>query len=1298
MINRLLCLGLLLVSAMTLVQAREWTVTLTDYTGRGFPPDLVNYRLPAPMDATRLRVIGPDGKVAPVQVTAVAGQPATASFIAELPANAVVHYTLRDDGQGAVTPAARVEKTAEGLVLANSLLAVRVPAVTAKTFNPPVAANTLPAPILAFRGPDGGWRGAGALLTKRPVKAFRLTQTAVGPVFNEVRYELDFAGGSYYHAVIRVTDRLPLAQVTEEYDLGTNDGSDFWQLNLSQGWAPDGAEFMSALGQGYVPVSYHPLAELTKKLESGVNGMPTPAAAGENPVRLIQHDACWGARYVSYFDIFSDADRKANPGGFALAAVAPLHKGNWRRANSIPVYAGDKGVRICFPMGVVPISWQNEPGSDVSPFSAHEHDPAYPATYGRREWGLLLAQMPMKETTVYGDGPGYMARNLYGTIGLDRYKDFILSWPDKATSYPRVFLTPAEVTKFREAMKAEPDSPVIKDLKTYYWYTGEAATAKQELQRLKADFATSIDYIITSVSIGHHHTYYYASIASHADSLLSWPDLPAAEREAIRVKLALMAYFMVDADVMSHGDGSHHGNPNMGVSRQMDMLNIMALLPDHPQYLKWRDYMSMFMDYKTGSFMAPGGSWFEYGGAYHMHGYGKILRGMAGLNVSGAKDAGEMYTYNRQDLDYFLNLLSPVDPRFHSRMVPGDANSSPATAPEYLMGMGTVAERDPDFAANLRWAWNNNGQFTNNLTVPALSRPWIAPKEPVLTSRIYPGFGVIFRAHQGPDETYLFFRSGYNWSHWPTDQGHLILYSKGAPLLPCQPYQYYTAPRTDFDQYNILRFGDKENISEHGWADSNILDHAFGPTVDYAWSSSGYPDWYIKPGAVAPFFGGPRKLAVGVDQHPGAFTWDRQILFLKGASGKSPNYFVIRDTENGAGKLASWFNLNLLGRKENVQVTGSRLAVDTEWPTKLDVLFPGRTALPFDMYEDNKLFAYGPYNKITNPVAGQPLSRNWLDKDGKPALPGGPPPAIEQQVQLRMPGAPGEEYSWVLYPRGDGEATPAVTRLAPGVVKIVTAESTDYAFLSTTPITFDAEGVTFTGSAGSVRVAKAGTVTLALTGGVGQVGYKGYVITGAAPFEKTVAMKELRRRQVASSGLVDGFTLQPRLTGPQPVVPGVSKATADGITEYLVKSDAPVTATDGNVSLTARQAMIQISPAGIRFVVPERAYAQLSVGNVGVRGVGPFDLTFTAEKITGSVKGDTRTLVTTWPAQITRPMYLMDGTRWYAGFADEHSIYKGTPTPQFALALGVTDGPHKVEISEWVFPVMPPNPARKGME
>ena len=226
-------------------------------------------------------------------------------------------------------------------------------------------------------------------------------------------------------------------------------------------------------------------------------------------------------------------------------------------------------------------------------------------------------------------------------------------------------------------------------------------------------------------------------------------------------------------------------------------------------------------------------------------------------------------------------------------------------------------------------------------------------------------------------------------------------------------------------------------------------------------------------------------------------------------------------------------------------------------------------------------------------------------------------------MALRLQSAPGQEIAWVLYPRGAGETAPTGTQLAPGVTKVVTAESTDYVFLSTTPLTFTGEGIEFAGQAGAVRIPKTGEPTLVLCRG-SRIAYKGKTVTGPASAEPSI--------------IAEGDT--------------------------------------------------------VRFIAPAPVYVKLTHGNVGVRGVGPFDLTFTPAGITGKVDGDIRTIVTTWPDQIIRPMYHMDGVRWYAGFADEHSIIKGTTAPQFSLAIGVSAGSHTVKISEWEWPEMPPAPAR----
>ena len=569
-------------------------------------------------------------------------------------------------------------------------------------------------------------------------------------------------------------------------------------------------------------------------------------------------------------------------------------------------------------------------------------------------------------------------------MGLDRYKDFQLEWPDAGTSYPRVFIRPGELERYRATWR---DSPVAAGLERYFCLTGDEARAKENLATLQTQLAECVGYVSSTPAMGHHHNYTW--IAALADDVLSWPGLPTADRASIRARLALLSYLYVEPDVNSAGNAQHHGNPNMSLARLSDRANFIALLPDHPSFAKWRDYAAAWQAYKLGRMTAPGGGWAEFGSAYWAHGFTRATRGIFGLQAADAPNERALIDYAAPNWDYYLNLLTPYDSRYHARMIPGGANSPPGYTENFLEGVGIFAEPRPELAAELQWAWEANGANTRDFSehfVALMGRPWVEPKVPELTSHIVPGVGVVFRAHQGPDETYLYLRSGFQWSHWYEDQGHFILHAKGAALVPGQPYQYYNSPDESFDLYNTIRFGDPSNKYDFGWPDSNVIDHAFGPSVDYAWSASGYPDWFIEPGRAAGY-GEKRKLASPDVKQAGGFHWNRQVMFLKGRTAQSPNYFVFRDTMPGS-TLPSWLNLNLVGRESDVTRDGNRLLADTEWPTKLEVVFARGAGGQFDTLEDEQplAMAVAQFGSNLYPKwAADPdsISRNWVRKDGQ---------------------------------------------------------------------------------------------------------------------------------------------------------------------------------------------------------------------------------------------------------------------------------------------------------------------------
>jgi len=1259
--------------------AAERTLKVADYTGRGFAPDLVQYTLlGGKADLKQLRLYSGANALVPLQISEQPdGTEVTLSFVAEIPPDGTATYTLRDGGGKQAPSGVRVVREAEALVLSNGRLSVRVPRETDKTFDPPVPAEALPAPILAFKSGKSDWLGSSKVLTKRKVKAMRINLVAEGPVYAEVRYEIDWAGGGYYRAHLRVIDRVPLVKVREEYDLGGLDGADFWELQLAEGWSPDRMEVAKTHGNGsgIDRGKVKPLADLAKM---------------KNP--RLTPDTCPPS--LSQLGLFNELDRKNAPGGYAMAGIVPLHKGDWRKMNAVPIEStGPHDVRVLFPMSARHASWLVDTASETSPFSMIEHEPGLSRTYGRRLWGLVLGPpgVPNQERSTVrfsyftapqplsSLGPFSQARSFYGVVGLDRYKDYILEWPDGNVRYPRLYQEPG--TKAR-----------IEGPKGPTKYLDGLCNAP-----------------ITCPVISHHLTVGTYTTAAQADATLARQDLPQEVRGEMRAKLALVMYLFEEADFIGYGNGAHSGNPNMGTSRYMGANAFLPLLADHPMFQKWRKHVSAYTEYKMASQIAPGGAYLEFGSSYHMHGYARTTNSLPGLISAGAKNVDLLYEkYHKPDWDYFMNLLTPVDARWRSRMVPGLANSGPGNVKHFMEAAGSFARQDPEFAAELVWAWRENG--AKGPDNPAIVPGHIKPRPVALTSRIYPGLGVIFRAHQGPDETYMLLRSGFNWSHWtPGDPGHFFVLSRGATLVPYQPYAYWSsadrrAPHPAFDMHNVIRFGHPENVWPYGWPDCNILDHAFGPTVDYAWSSIGFPDWFISPGIAAPFrqssdvsipIGAYRKLAPGLQQKQGAIEWDRQVVFMKGRTGTSPNYFVLRDSVHGDGRLASYLYLDLLGREGNVAVKGGRVAVDTEWPTVMDVVFTHPETIRPDFYEERQ-----PVNVHGTNLPGRlgkdtVASRNWTDKDGTP-LKAGKVRGYEQHVFMRVPAAPGEGYFWVLYPRDRKEPAPSIKRLGPGVMKITHREGTDYAFVSPRHLQFANEDVIFAGSTGAVRVSKE-AVTLALTGGAGWVGYKGYVIEGIAPLEKTIPLARLRDVTEKIAPPDNEVAWQPPADGLKQVARGVGQATQGQTIHFVIERKEPGAVSVGRNCFYARKAHVVVTPESIRFVVPEPTYAKLTVGNVGVRGVGPFDLTFTSQAITGTVAGRMRSLVTTWPEGIVRPMYHMDAVRYYAGWADDPSIGKGTPTPQFAIAFGVTDGAHKIAVGEWEYPELPPAPPRRNI-
>jgi len=1268
-----LCFGMLVQNLI----AVEKKIKITDFSGRGFAPDLVQYKLDINKNLlASLRLLDDKKNQMPVQFSQNASNSSiTMSFVAEVLPDGTSVYTLDNKGKPAAKPAINIQKKSKIIEISNNLLSIKVPSVQKTEYKLPVSASTLPAPILGFKSGKSVWLGKSKILTEHKVKSFSVELREKGPVYAEVVYQINWAEGGFYKATMQVIDRVPIVKIREEFDLKKLDGKDFWELQLAANWSPDRMETARtyANGSGVDKGSNKPLLQLSKMKN----------------VRIIPDNIAFS---ISYIGIFNKAEKTKNPNQYQMAGFVPLHKGDWRKMNVVPVKSkGINDVRLMLSMSARDANWIDDVGSETSPFSMQEHDPELPRTYGRRVWGLVLAAPKLensKKSTVRFTyfrapqklsllGPFAQVRSFYGTVGLNRYKNFILEWNNQQTKYPKLYNNIAK-------------DPNIADA------SGKSLTS------LLTELKGLCNAPISCSTISHHLMISSYVNAAHADAVLANKKLSPELRKLITSRLALIMYLFEDPDFISYGNGAHTGNPNMGTCRYMGANAFLPLLENHPMFKTWRKHVAGYTEYKMASQIAPGGSYLEFGSSYHMHGYARTTNSLPGLLAAGAANIKKLYQYyHKPDWDYFMNLLTPKDPRYGSRIIPGLANAGPGQVGHFLEAAGSFVKLYPEFAANLKWAWEANGSGR-------VKNPWIMPKKlkpvkPQLTSRIFPGFGVVFRAHQGDDETYMLIRSGFDWSHWYIDQGHIVIMSRGSVLLPYQPYAYWSAnvkkKSKNFDYYNLLRFGETSNEFPYDWPDGNVLDHTFGKSVDYAWISTGIPDWFINP-SINPKLknrlpanvvtGQLRKLDSKFKQKEGAFDWNRQIMFMKGKTANSPNYFVIRDSMQGDGQLSNYFFLNLLGTEKNIIIKNNDIHLNTEWPVEADIIFPDRKKLNPEFYsEKEKLDMHNIVSK--NPVK----IRDWFDIKGNP-MPkelvksrGYAKSGLEQHTILRLTGKPGSGYTWIVYPRKKTEAMPKVSSPAEGVVNVQHPEGNDYIFISTSQLKYSKNNIIFEGKSGSIRINDK-TVTLILTGGAGKIGYKGCIYNAVAPFEKVIPISKLSQEEKTHPANKTAIKLPVREKNSKEIAPGVFLNEKNKISKYFVTGKVvSVVYADKNITVDARNAYIEKTPEYIRFITPDTTYVKLTVGNTGVRGIGPFDLTFRKNKITGKVEGKTRTIVTTWPENIVRPMFKLDNIRYFAGWADDHCVSKDTKAPQFAIAFGVLNGKHNVLIDEWTFPPLP---------
>jgi hypothetical protein len=989
------------------------------------------------------------------------------SFLTVLEPYAARNYTLDDSAQAPPDDGAlQITRRKDAIVLSSPLVAVEIPALSGSFAANAAQPVECPPPINRIRG-RRSWFGHGRIVLD---SSFRLQKRSVdiaedGPILKRAMVTSEFVKGSQMntfvgetclHAVeVTLCRGEELVRVKESFSFPFTDlaPSEF-AFDFYPGLEPDTSvcrPVYSATGPMWDVGSLWDLRPYEGPLfpirydRDDMLGVLTPWAVSP---QQWSHFACYRERAGADADlagIMITAPERWDH----IAYMSP--DDSWKLVQNPHAFFTLKQVKD------VRISI----GRDKS-LVAH-----FPLTTGLREWAFF-AGGPFPRTTTREEKIGdqtetrvnraaprdfFKAKaNHYAFRPLDRIKDWALAWPENPqTTYPRLYYTRAEFDARREKLNLWDPARKVPPL--------DDPAARQKLKEAVLKLADeTVQRMAVNPGPPHHIASSVYAAANLADLLLGSGALTPEERARLRAKLAFMAYMMNWRGYWAPELG-YAANPNM-TSFCYDAVGLVGLLlADHPESENWIRACTTELDRELANWVSDDGAQIESLGytraAWHEH---SML--MTALKHAGLRDyfrhprAQQFFRY------YFIVQTPPHPERGYQRTLAIIGNVFGLQAvDEFNVWARGLTDVDFALAGALQWMWKEFGFGTTAemqgktlyrssgadygywfgafLGLPpykdiALNDPFVQPLAPkesdLLLGGRFRGFGAVLNAHfGGRKETKLYLREGAYYSHWDADQGGIVFWGKGAPLVLDHGYGEFHPWFHSRVNVNHMYDDDLGEVTacfagEGGAWLQGDMSLARLSLKEHAWIK----EWPFKP---EPLNG--RSLRTD---------WRRRIVFMKDADPDGPNYLVLRDAVRG--ELPTEWVLWANGAVADLQATPIRAK--------------GKYGVDLLVY-------------LLDPDRGR-VNTGRLDLSQAP--PSDPRP---QQTLIHLLRPPGCGTLAVLYPALPQEALPQVARLKDGqAVKLAAGARTDWVFVPDSPDVIEADGIRFEGRTGSFSKRKEG--------------------------------------------------------------------------------------------------------------------------------------------------------------------------------------------------------------------------------
>ena len=464
-------------------------------------------------------------------------------------------------------------------------------------------------------------------------------------------------------------------------------------------------------------------------------------------------------------------------------------------------------------------------------------------------------------------------------------------------------------------------------------------------------------------------------------------------------------------------------------------MGCMAMtFPTHPESRKWVDRTLEFWEAELTYWVFPDGPWLE-SSTYTLNSMKDYLVYCRMLSNAHIRD---YFTDERLQRAFrgIAEQLGPHDNRIGGVTLPVIGDGGYPNTFCYVLGWmgGLCRENDPSFAALMNQVWKSTGEYLvepgrfgiNFCDFLFLDPHGPTSPLPVLDSRWYHGLGGILRhAQRTPQEIYLFIKAGIIYSHFHEPEGTFQLWWDCKPICDEYGVQYglgddgrYVSDVTNHNCIEILG-GDPLAYNK-----GDFTTFVTTPAFDYCVVEA--------PEQVA--YMGKDQSIWGFKGEVGPAGWHKRHFFFV-----RPYYLFIYDDLECP--HATRYHLNV--KADGVRQEGSLVHYDGRLGVDLELL-----ALDLGDRE----IAHGEFNVEPYAQLGSQV-----------------PPRFHHQLQMTIPGAPGQHFSTLLVPHEPAVPVTLANDVIPGGARLTRGEMSERTFLFPTARDVADGTLAFYGQAGAIR-------------------------------------------------------------------------------------------------------------------------------------------------------------------------------------------------------------------------------------